>query len=123
MQQRFISPSCEVATITVRSRRVNSGQTCLMEFVFLWGVENERQNQLNFLTYFVKRVSQDVCKGGESSAGRAGALKSGFLGLSPGCETLGNGLTSLSLRFSGCKMGKIIFIHIGCWDEYITSYL
>lgn len=102
---------------------MNSGQTCLMEFVFLWGVENERQNQSNFLTYFVKRVSQDVCKGGESSAGRAGALKSRFLGLSPGCETLGNGLTSLSLRFSGCKMGKIIFIHIGCWDEYITSYL
>lgn len=33
---------------------MNSGQTCLMEFVFLWGVENERQNQSNFLTYFVR---------------------------------------------------------------------
>lgn len=61
--------------------------------------------------------------GEESSAtGRAGALASSFLGLSPGCETLGNGLTSLSLHFSRCKMGKI-FIHIGCWDEYMTSYL
>lgn len=33
---------------------MSSGQTCLMEFVFLWGVENERQNQSNFLTYFVR---------------------------------------------------------------------
>lgn len=51
----LFSPSCEVATIPVRSRRVSSGQTCLMEFVFLWGVENERQNQLYFLIYFVRQ--------------------------------------------------------------------
>ena len=50
----LFSPPYEVAAITVRSRRVSSGQTCLMEFVFLWGVENEQQNQSNFLTYFVR---------------------------------------------------------------------
>lgn len=123
IQQRFIQPFLWGGHHYYKEQESEQWTNLPYGICILVGCGEWATKSIEFPYIFCKRVSQDVHSGGESSAGRAGALKSGFLGLSPGCETLGHGLTSLSLRFSRCKMGKIISIHIGCWDEYITSYL